>query len=339
MQERLNNAERPYPVAELQKIHEAALEGARETFADKCMGKDRHKAPHLQKMGKLIAVEHAAFKKANANLAVPIANNVYVAFWNDFIASEKHDWSHYHLKQDAFADKDGQHRNAAVKKFNEFAVKDEESSRDALKKLEHMLKISMLKRKVVNGVKCYKHHMTTAQNSVEPWITSRLQSCHKEAKKQAVDEADLNRSRWARDGEFAMAREDLKRQIKVAKASFIPPDMPGDKNSNAWDQAIAHYIKRMDRICKPYETPYVEANVFIQENARYIDEAKALFEDRCAKDGQTDEFRKTLLQELARQQVEFEKVNSKNWWWDGWKTVSTLVGSVYDDCMHLLGFD
>ncbi|KAH7700847.1 hypothetical protein AAVH_32030 [Aphelenchoides avenae] len=78
-----------------------------------------------------------------------------------------------------------------------------------------------------------------------------------------------------------------------------PPNMPGDKNVHAWDQAIAHYIKRMDRICKLYVSHYLEPRVFNEETSSFVDEAKKLFKDRCANDSRSEEFKNTLLQEIA----------------------------------------
>ncbi|KAH7722947.1 atlastin-2 [Aphelenchoides avenae] len=266
--------------------------------------------------------EHAAFKKINANLAVPVSRDTYDALWDDFIAQGKQSCAHYHLNRTAFADKHQEHRSVAYAKFYKFAARGDDSALDAVSKLEHELK-----RKVANGRNCYKRSMTTAQNNDEPWITSRLQSCHEKAADEAIDVAGLNRCLW--DGDFALAREHLARQIKVAKASFIPPDMPGDKNVHAWDHAIAHYIKRMDRICKLYVSSYIEPDAFKKDTSSFTDEAKKLFKDRCANDSRSEDFKETLLHEIARHREEYEKINNKNWWWQAYKKVATFFSAPF----------
>ncbi|KAH7684459.1 atlastin-3 [Aphelenchoides avenae] len=146
-QERFKNTERPYPVAELEQIHEDALGEACGLFSMKSIGECRHKEHHNRRLDELVKGEHAAFKKINANLAVPVARDTYDALWDDFIAREKQNCAHYHLKRAAFADKDQEHRSMASAKFHEFAARGDDSAMDAVSKLEHELKISMLQRK------------------------------------------------------------------------------------------------------------------------------------------------------------------------------------------------
>lgn len=65
------------------------------------------------------------------------------------------------------------------------------------------------------------------------------------------------------DDDYKLSLLDLKMQLKVGyriqpstdheaiqvlKAGFIPQDMPGDKNSNAFYVAVAYYIQRMDKV-------------------------------------------------------------------------------------------
>ncbi|KAH7697917.1 hypothetical protein AAVH_34995 [Aphelenchoides avenae] len=50
------------------------------------------------------------------------------------------------------------------------------------------------------------------------------------------------------------------------------------------------------------------------------------------------EFRQTLLQEIARYQVEYEKVNSWNWWWDRYKLAAAFAGVVFGEFCRRLGF-